>query len=577
MFKKLYCPALIMAAVILCASSALGAGLVAADAPVSLEQAVNPHPAKDDLILPMPGGASMAFRAIAVQSDGFLWDMSTMFGCDSCDRGQRDYYERRYQAAISGPFVIEDFPFAWRAKLPRPLAGRYFYFLMGKYEVSRLQWKIIMEGVIPGQNYQLNSDDASPQTNISWFEGVEFARKYTQWLLDNHPDLLPRFHGDSKNIGYLRLPTELEWEYAARGAHKVNRDSLRQEDFFVMPAGAAFGDYAVYRPENAARIESKALNIGSRKPNPAGLYDMAGNAAEITLDAFHFSLGGRLHGSAGGFVRKGGSYLSGQSEIMPGRREEVAFFQDSGASFSKDMGLRLALSGINTPGGERPAQLEREWATIGEGAEALLDQGKNLLPEIDRLIAATNNYAEKENLIRLRGVIKDNNIALERQNLRAAEGLIHTSLYMIQSVRNYAMRHKLFINEIAQAKLRYEGERMAGFLNDALRQQHKANLEKMEMGRQEMTRSLNAALSFYRTKVEEATAYPAKMFSTQLLMVKEELANAEDLHSRQILQALATYQQHVELMQQGRRQQLDRKRMLRDILPDNLREGIEGL
>jgi hypothetical protein len=60
-------------------------------------------------------------------------------------------------------------------------------------------------------------------------------------------------------------------------------------------------------------------------------------------------------------------------------------------------------------------------------------------------------------------------------------------------------------------------------------------------------------------------------------MVKEELGNAEDLHSRQILQALATYQQHVELMQQGRRQQLDRKGMLRDILPDNLREGIEGL
>jgi hypothetical protein len=577
MFKKLCWSMLIMGVFILYAGSVLGAGLVAVGAPVSLEQAVNPHPAKDDLILPMPGGASMAFRAIAVQSEGFLWDMSTMFGCDSCDRGQRDYYERRYQAAISGPFVIEDFPFAWRAKLPRPLAGKYFYFLMGKYEVSRLQWKIIMEGVVLDQNYQFSSDDAAPQTNISWFDGVEFARKYMQWLLANHPDLLPRFNGDSKNIGYLRLPTELEWEYAARGAHKVNRDSLRQEDFFVLPAGDTFGDYAVYRPENAARIESKALNIGSRKPNPAGLYDMAGNVAEITLDAFHFSLGGRLHGSAGGFVRKGGSYLSGQSEIMPGRREEVGFFQENGPSFSKDTGLRLALSGINTPGGERPAQLEREWAKIGEGAEALLDQGKNPLQEIDRLIAAASNHVERENLTRLRGVIKDNNIALERQNLRAAEGLIHTSLYMIQSVRNYAVRHKTFINEITQAKLRYEGERLAGRLNDALRRQHNANLEKMEQGRQEMARSLNAALSFYRSKVEEAMAYPSKMFSTQMLMIKEELANANDLHSQQILQALAAYQKHVELMRQGRRQQLDRNTVLRDILPANLREGIEGL
>jgi formylglycine-generating enzyme required for sulfatase activity len=576
MFKKLR-PALIAGIFILYAGSALGAGLVAADAPVSLEQAVNPHPAKDDLILPMPGGASMAFRAIAVQSDGFLWDMSAMFGCDSCDRGQRDYYERRYQAAISGPFVIEDFPLTWRAKLPRPLTGRYFYFLMGKYEVSRLQWKIIMDGVIPDQSYQFGSDDASPQTNISWFEGVEFARKYTQWLLANHPDLLPRFRGDSKNIGYLRLPTELEWEYAARGAHKVSRDSLRQEDFFILPAGDSFGDYAVYRPENAARIENKALNIGSRKPNPAGLYDMAGNVAEITLDAFRFSLGGRLHGSAGGFVRKGGSYLSGQSEIMPGRREEVGFFQDNGASFNKDMGLRLALSGINTPGGERPAQLEREWAQIGEGAEALLDQGKNPLQEIDRLIAASGSYTEKENLTRLRGVIKDNNIALERQNLRAAEGLIHTSLYMIQSVRNYAVRHKMFINQITQDKLRYDGNQMAGLLTEAMRLQYSANLEKMEQGRQEMTLSLNAASAFYRSKVEEALAYPAKMFSAQMLMVKEELADAADLHSQRILQVLDIYQKHVELMQQGRRQQLNARRILRDILPDNLREGIEGL
>lgn len=55
--------------------------------------------------------------------------------------------------------------------------------------------------------------------------------------------------------------------------------------------------------------------IGSRKPNPLGIYDTAGNAAEMVLDAFRFSMAGRLHGSAGGFVRKGGSFLSGDARF----------------------------------------------------------------------------------------------------------------------------------------------------------------------------------------------------------------------------------------------------------------------
>ena len=37
---------------------------------------------------------------------------------------------------------------------------------------------------------------------------------------------------------------------------------------------------------------------------------MAGNAAEMVQDGFQFSLGGRLHGSTGGFIRKGGGFLS---------------------------------------------------------------------------------------------------------------------------------------------------------------------------------------------------------------------------------------------------------------------------
>ena len=96
-----------------------------------------------------------------------------------------------------------------------------------------------------------------------------------------------------------------------------------------MPMGDAIKNYAVFR-DSEGTSEETLQRIGSRKPNPAGFYDMAGNAAEMVQDGFQFSLGGRLHGSTGGFIRKGGGFLSTQDEVMPGRREEVAPFLKDG-------------------------------------------------------------------------------------------------------------------------------------------------------------------------------------------------------------------------------------------------------
>jgi formylglycine-generating enzyme required for sulfatase activity len=555
-----------------------GAGaapLLMRGAQISIEQCTNPHPAKDDLLLPFPGGGVMAFRAAAIPANGFLWDMSTMFGCNDCDRGPRDYYERRYSTAISGPFSLRDLPFAWQAKLPRPVSGNYYYYLIGKYEVSVFQWKALMQGWQPGPDASLTLDDARPKTAVSWFEAVDFSRKYTEWLLKNHPEQMPRFSNDSKNIGYFRLPTEAEWEYAARGGHKAGKENLRQEDFFPLPDGAAYVDYAVFRPEGASHIEEQPQLLGSRQPNPLGLYDMAGNVAEMTMDTFHFSLGGRLHGSAGGFVRKGGSYLSGSAEILPGRREEVAFFQDQGASIARDMGFRLVMSGINTPAGDRPQQLEREWSQAGEGS-LLLDQGKNPLEELDRIIENTNNPTEKENLQRLRAIIKDNNIALERQRSLAAEELIQTSLYMVEIVRAYALRHKMLVTEAARAELDMQKDlqRLGRQMDEAIRQRYETTIANLNQGRRDIARSLNGAVNFYRVKVEESLSFPETLFKEKLDLAEEALADEDDVLSRNMRQAFSVYQKHARLLRQGQRNQFTREKILLDIVPENLREGL---
>ena len=51
---------------------------------VKAEDASNPHPAPDDLVLPMPCGESLVLKAVGVRAKGLLWDMETRFGCRDC-------------------------------------------------------------------------------------------------------------------------------------------------------------------------------------------------------------------------------------------------------------------------------------------------------------------------------------------------------------------------------------------------------------------------------------------------------------------------------------------------------------
>ena len=65
--------------------------------------ATNPESDAADIILPMPGGVSMAFRAVAVDANGFLWDKTVRPGTSDAaeDRG---FYDGRYTTGISAPF-----------------------------------------------------------------------------------------------------------------------------------------------------------------------------------------------------------------------------------------------------------------------------------------------------------------------------------------------------------------------------------------------------------------------------------------------------------------------------------------
>ena len=462
---------------------------------VNLTDAYNPQPADDDIVLPMPCDLSMVFKLVAVPAKGFLWDMPVRPGLDDSANAERAFYDRRYNAALSGPFALEDLPAAWRKPAPQ---GQNYYYLIAKYEVTNLQWHAVMDASCP-DSQNLPADAARPVTDVSWYDAVDFTRRYTAWLLKNTPDALPRFAGDSRNVGFVRLPTETEWEYAARGGQTAGSQQLLQEDFFPLPQGDGKGDYAVYRPEGAAHIPESTARIGSRKPNPLGLYDTAGNAAEMVLDSFRFSLAGRLHGSAGGFVRKGGSFLSGDAEILPGRREETPFFLADGPAHARDLGFRPVISGINTPGGNRPEELLAEWNKAGESMTPGMQAARNPLEELDRMLALAQDPAVKSNLQKLRDTIKENNIMLERQKQLEAQSLLRTGVYMIETIRNYASRRNSLQSQLQS--MERDSKTAKGQTLEKLRQ----IMDTARRGLAMLDTSLDKSLTFYRSKVEDGT------------------------------------------------------------------------
>ena len=126
-------------------------------------------------------------------------------------------------------------------------------FYMGKYEVTQAQWQEVMgDNPVPAQFRGVNN----PVVNVSWEDVQEFIR------------LLNAKEGHNR----YRLPTEAEWEYAARAGTSS-----------AYSFGDNQGELAAYAwfSDNAG---SKTHPVGEKRPNPWGLHDVHGNVFEWVQD-----------------------------------------------------------------------------------------------------------------------------------------------------------------------------------------------------------------------------------------------------------------------------------------------------
>jgi hypothetical protein len=176
----------------------------------------------------------------------------------------------------------------------------------------------------------------------------------------------------------------------------------------------------------------------------------------MLIDPFRFSIDSRLHGAAGGFLVKGGSYRKRISEILPGRREEMPYFLKDGAFRSTDLGFRVVLSGIVNPHNRNNA-LRQQWLDVARperrpGAATELDPGRDMVGEIERLIAHTKDQIEQKNLFLIKSFIRKLSAEIADQKAGAFEAVIWKALFAAESIHNFAFQCKQLKNELEDLK-----------------------------------------------------------------------------------------------------------------------------
>lgn len=344
----------------------------------------NPKPIPDDLILPMPCGAAMVFRPVPTPlGQGLLADRPAMLGQSDA---ATNYSEFLRQSFIAGPFRGSD------AAAP----PRYY---IGKYEVTRDQYSAVTSESCPTPA----TAGRLPQADIAWHEAIGFTLRYSAWLARNARDALP-MRDDAR--AFVRLPTEDEWEFAARGGAAVSEADFSAR-VFPMPEGMQRHVWFQGTRSSGGRVRP----IGMLEPNPLGVFDILGNVAEWVLEPYRLNRVGRPHGQAGGMVARGGDFLTPEDQIRSSLRVELPPLDRNGEALRlRSLGFRPVLALVATSSDQRPAQLraafEAEAQSRGSASEdpvRLLEVLKNDTPDpalrqgIDRVGATLRNAQRERN------------------------------------------------------------------------------------------------------------------------------------------------------------------------------------